>query len=453
MVFFGISTLLGRLILRQYRRVYQFDRWIREHFTMTGHLFFILLFGSGVFGVDTSATTTYQLFVFLLFIFIFSFVLNLFNRCEFTVVRQLPKYTTVGELLIYTVILSFNSKKKQHDNLAFIEQLSEPFPRYSELAEYYQCAHKPWYKRGISFQQWRKYLAYRRGGYIIEKLIPTRIGNQAIEIKVSFTPLRRGKLKFSGCYIAKPDLLNLVRRLFFQSKKQALLVLPKRYDLPPLMLAGKRKYQQGGVSLANSVGESTEFISLRDYRQGDALNNIHWKSYARHGKLIVKEYQDEYFVRRALLLDTFVGEFEAERFEAAVSVAASIAMSERQNDALLDLMFVDQQAYRFTSGRGVDHMPHLQEILASVQQSRKDEFIQLQQSVMRHAGLCSSFVCVLLHWDEQRQHLIKQLAVLEIPVAVFFIHGGKYKLEEIDHKPEHFYLIDYRHIAEDLAQI
>ena len=445
--------MLERLILRQYQRVYQFDRWIREHFTVTGHLFIILLFGSGVFGVDTKATTTYQLFVFLLFIFIFSFLWNLFNRCKFTVIRQLPHYATVGEPLVYSINLSFHSKNKQHDNLVFIDQLSEPFPRYSELTEYYQCRHKPWYKQGISFQQWRKYLAYRRGGYIVEKLIPSHSGNQAIEIKVNFTPLRRGKLIFSGCYIAKPDLLSLVRRLFFQSVKQTLLVLPKRYDLAPLLLAGKRKYQQGGVSLANSVGETTEFISLRDYRQGDALNNIHWKSYARHGKLIVKEYQDEYFVRRALLLDTFVGQFESERFEAAVSVAASIAMSERQNDALLDLMFVDQQAYRFTSGRGVDHMPHLQEILASVQQSRKDEFMQLQQSVMSHAGLCSSFVCVLLHWDEQRQQLIKQLTALEIPVAVFFIHGGDFKEEEIKHKPEHFYLVDYRRIAEDLAQI
>ena len=88
--------MLERLILRQYQRVYQFDRWIREHFTVTGHLFFILLFGSGVFGVDTKATTTYQLFVFLLFIFIFSFLWSLFNHCKFTVKRQLPDYATAG---------------------------------------------------------------------------------------------------------------------------------------------------------------------------------------------------------------------------------------------------------------------------------------------------------------------------------------------------------------------
>ena len=127
--------MLGRLILRQYLRVYRFDRWIREHFTITGHIFFILLFGSGIFGIDTKATTTYQLFVFLLFIFIFSFLLNLFNRCEFTVIRQLPIYATVGEQLIYSVKLSFHSKKKQYNNLVFIEQLSESSPLYSELTD------------------------------------------------------------------------------------------------------------------------------------------------------------------------------------------------------------------------------------------------------------------------------------------------------------------------------
>ncbi len=442
----------GQFILKQYLRVYRFDRWFRQHFTVTGHLLLILLIASGIFGIDTKATTTYQLFVFLLVIFICSLILSLFNRAKFSVVRQLPRYATVGEPVTYSVRLTNQSVNKQYDNLALIEQLAEPLPDYSTLTGYYKCRHKHWIKRGISFRQWRRYLNYQRGGFINEQSISS-ISNQTVEIKINFSPLRRGKLTFTGSYIAKPDLLGLFRRLFYIGEKQSLLVLPKRYPVAPLALSGKRKYQAGGVALANSVGDSAEFMSLREYRQGDALNNIHWKSYARHGKLIVKEYQDEYFVRRALLLDTFAGELDNEQFEAAVSVAASIAMSERQNDALLDLMFVEQKAYCFTAGRGVDHMPHLQEILASVQQSQQDDFIQLQDAVMHHAGQCSSFVCVLLHWDEPRQNLVKQLNAMDIPVAVFLIHDGTLNTAGIAHKPAYFYPLDFHRLERDLAEI
>jgi hypothetical protein len=82
------------------------------------------------------------------------------------------------------------------------------------------------------------------------------------------------------------------------------IALPKRYRIPPLALPGARKFQQGGVSLSASIGDSEEFLSLRDYRPGDPLQRLHWKSFARTGKPIVKEYQDEFFERHALVLDT-----------------------------------------------------------------------------------------------------------------------------------------------------
>ena len=44
--------------------------------------------------------------------------------------------------------------------------------------------------------------------------------------------------------------------------------------------------------------------SLRDYRPGDPLQRVHWKSFARTGRPVVKEYQDEFFERHALVLDT-----------------------------------------------------------------------------------------------------------------------------------------------------
>lgn len=440
-----------RFLLRQYRKVYRYDTWMRHHFTVTGHLIIVFMVAAAVFGIDTKHSNTYQLFVFLLLILIFARLNSFFSRLQVQIKRQLPHYGTAGETLTYTVSLT-NLSSKTYAGLGFIEQLSEVFPDYSQLQSFYQLEKKSWFKRGLSFNQWWLYLAYQRGGMIAETAIP-ELGKKPVTITIRFTPLRRGKLSFSTGYVAKPDLLGLYRRLIPVNEVQSFLVLPKRYPVKALALAGKRKYQVGGVSLANSIGNSSEFMALRDYQQGDPLNKIHWKSFAKHGKLIVKDYQDEYFVRRALLLDTFIGEANREVFEAAVSVAASLAMSEQQHEALLDLMFVGQQTYCFTSGRSVDHLPKLQEILASVQASSNDTFLPLQQAVLSRLGLCSSFVCVLLHWDESRQQLLKKLAAHGIPVAVFLLHDGSLNREQCANQPEQFFLLNYQQLETELAAI
>lgn len=443
--------MLHRFLLRQYRKVYRYDNWMRHHFTATGHLVLIFTVATAVFGIDTKQSNTYQLFVFLLILLIFAVLNSFFNSPKLNIKRHLPRYGTVGETLTYTVTVT-NLTSKNYANLAFIEQLVEQFPDYAQLENFYQHSKRSWLKRGISFNQWRQYLAYQRGGMINEVALP-ELGKQPISITLSFMPLRRGKINFSESYCAKPDLLGLFRDLISVKAVQNCLILPKRYIIKPLFLSGKRKYQVGGVSLANSIGNSSEFMSLRDYQQGDSLNRIHWKSFAKHGKLIVKEYQDEYFVRRALLLDTFIGEAHHAKFEAAVSIAASLAMNEGQPEALLDLMFVGQQTYCFTTGRGVDHLPHLQEILASVQVTSQDTFWQLQQAVLKRVAQCSSFVCVLMHWDEQRQDLIRQLLMQGLAVAVFLVHEGSVKKEDCANQPEHFYLVNFQQLAHDLAAI
>ena len=438
------------MLLREYRRVYRLSCWMRIHFTLTGHLFLSVWLIAGIFGVDTRSSTTYQLFVFLSIILIFALSGSLFNRFKGSIKRQLPRYATVGEPLLYTVAVT-NHSQKNYSDLDYIEQLSEVFPDYSELSSFYRRHTKPWYKRGISFRLWRSYLGFRRGAYIAEQSLPYLGKQQTEQIKISCTPLRRGKLSFAGASIAKADLLGLFRRLYYVAEPQSCLVLPRRYSVQSLNLTGKRNYQVGGVSLANSVGDSVEFMALREYRQGDAFNHIHWKSLARHGKLIVKEYQDEYFVRRALVLDTAADNLANELFEAAVSVAASLVMSEKQNDALLDLMLVGDEAFRFTSGRGVDHISHLQEILATLQARDAQSFQRLQQLVKQYVAQCSSMFCVLLHWDKQRQDFIQSLQLQNIPLAVFLIHDGTLVREDLPNQPKHFYLINAQRIAEDLA--
>jgi uncharacterized protein (DUF58 family) len=207
-------------------------------------------------------------------------------------------------------------------------------------------------------------------------------------------------------------------------------ILPKRYPVSPLALPGTLKYQQGGMAMASSVGESEEFVSVRDYRRGDPLRHIHWKSWAKTGKPIVKEFEDEFFVRHALVLDTFGSERKEAIFEEAVSVAASFACTIQTQESLLDLMFAGSQAFCFTSGRGLGHTEQILEILAGVQICPEGRFETLERLVLEHAGLLSGCICIFLDWDAERRELIERLRVLGIPLLVLVIAepGGTEKL-------------------------
>ncbi len=179
--------------------------------------------------------------------------------------------------------------------------------------------------------------------------------------------MRRGVVQLASVTIARPDPLGIYRALRKQPLPQSVVVLPKRYALPPIALPGGMKYQQGGVAMAAHIGQSEEFVSLREYRRGDPPRHIHWRSWAKAGKPIVKEFEDEFFVRHALVLDTFTPRPHSDVFEEAVSVAASFACTVLTQESLLDLLFVGPEAYCFTAGRGLAHADQMLEILASVQ--------------------------------------------------------------------------------------
>ncbi len=442
--------MFGRYLLRQYRQVEAISRWNRLHFSTFGHILLILMLMAGVFGVDTKSAATYQLFSLLAILFLLSVLLSRINRLKVSVHRELPDYATAGEPLSYTVVIQ-NLTSRSYDQLSYIERLAEPVIDYADLRRYYQNPVTGRCPKFISFRQWRRYRFWQRNGYVNPQALP--LLTQQVRIPIRLTPLRRGVLRLSGACIAKPDPLGLFRRLIPVADEQRIWVLPPRYPVQVPELVGRRKYQPGGINLANSVGESTEFMGLRDYRCGDPLHKMHWKSLAKHGRLVVKDYQEEYFDRRGLVLDTDADHLPPKIFEAAVSVAASLIFGSTTNDALLDLMFVGTESYCFTAGRGMDSLTHLQEILAAVQPSDSNSFERLRHSVENHLAECSSLLCVFLHWDHPRQQFVQNLIQQGIPVAVFWV--GSFVTHPPDDigQAEFFFRIDADQVAEGLAAI
>ena len=98
-------------------------------------------------------------------------------------------------------------------------------------------------------------------------------------------------IRFDDLRVLLPDPFGIFQRCRkVKAPAATLIVLPRRFPLPPIELPGGAAFKVSGESNTNSIGTSGEFVGLRDYRPGDPLRQIHWKSWARTGRPIVKDF-------------------------------------------------------------------------------------------------------------------------------------------------------------------
>ena len=405
--------------------VYRIFSWMRyrvaRRFTRAGLVMVVALVVSATMGADMDSTVAYQAFTLSLALLLVSAGFGWFFRVRISATRILPRFGTVSEPFDYMVVVA-NQTSRFQNGLTLMEDLTDTRPRFPE-----------W--RAMQLARQKTVRSFRFGGRTVsnpfkratikEAVVPSLPPNSEAEVRIEITPLRRGVLRYGGLTLARSDPLGLFRAMARFPLADAALILPKRYALPPIALPGVMKYQDGGVALASSVGQSEEFVSLRDYRRGDPLRHIHWRSWAKIGKPIVKEFADEFFVRHALVLDTFCDDPHSEAFEEAVSVAASFACTIQTQESLLDLLFVGAEAYCFTAGRGLAHADQMLEVLASVQVCAAKPFETLERLVLNHASSVSGCICVLLAWDAARRRFVEKLKSLGVPVLVVVVLSSK----------------------------
>lgn len=410
-----------KIIWHQFYRQYRLASWlqytVRRRLTRAGWLLVASLFITLVMGVNRENMVSYQGFALLLFLLVAAVVTSFFFRLKVRVTRSLPRFGTVGQPLTYRVFATNLTARSQPD-LTLIEDLRDPRPSFEEWLAEKMAEQKSFAPFWMSP---RVVAVSRQQARVRDTNLPVLPPGREVEATVEIIPLRRGVLNFSGSSFVRPDPFGLVRGLVRVAQPGKLLILPRRYPVPRLAMPGTMKYQEGGVALAANVGQSEEFVALRDYRRGDPLRHIHWRSWARTGKPIVKEFEDEFFVRHALVLDTFSDSSQSELFEEAVSVAASFACTIQTQESLLDLLFVGAEAYCFTAGRGLAHTDQMLEILAAVSPSKSKKFSDLEYLVLNHASLVSNCICIFLSWDEPRRRFVEKLKTFGVPVLVLVL--------------------------------
>jgi uncharacterized protein (DUF58 family) len=285
---------------RRLRRRFRPPRRLR--FTREGRIVVILAVGVGFAAINTGNNLLYLLLGWLLSFIIASGILSEMTLKRLTVERRPPPRIFAGEPFLMEVVIE-NAKKNRASFSIEVEDLVGTTPLDK------RC-------------------------YFLK--IPAA-KSQRTSYRHTF--IRRGLYTLNGYRLATKFPFALFRKSRDVESPLEVLVYPARVTVP----RPPPKSASRGDATANRLGRRGEFFGLREHRPSDDRRDVHWKSSARTGRLLVREYEDEHARRVIVGVDnalpkdvreadadgalTPAAEAQVAAVERAISVAASLAAS------------------------------------------------------------------------------------------------------------------------------
>ncbi len=171
-------------------------------------------------------------------------------------------------------------------------------------------------------------LPYVLGGrprFVLDRVEPHGIREVSYPVRSDL----RGRYRIGPLSVRLTDPFGLCEVTRSFAAVDSLVVTPSITSLPPVRLRGE--WAGAGESRARSVSTAGEDdVATREYRQGDDLRRVHWRSTARYGELMVRREEQPWQSRAAVLLDSredaHRGDGPGSSFEWAVSAAASVGV-------------------------------------------------------------------------------------------------------------------------------
>lgn len=187
---------------------------------------------------------------------------------------------------------------------------------------------------------------------------------------------RRSVISVGPVRSVRADPLALLRREVVWTEPEELFVHPRVKNLSGSS-TGFLKDLEGRVTTDISNSD-VSFHALRDYVPGDDRRHIHWKTTARTGQLMVRQFEETRRSHLAVLLSTRAEDYaNDDEFELAVSACGSLGLQAIKEDRGVTVLVNDGNL------RG-DHRTRLLDDLARVEtRSQRASLVD----VARVAGL------------------------------------------------------------------
>lgn len=262
---------------------------VGQSITKSGIAFSLLTVGIAVVALHSKINFLVLLFGMMVSAFILSFVLSRVTMRGLDFARRLPSAVHAGEP--FTVELRVANRKRRLASYGIVVRDELPDGLASE----------------------------RPGGLVIA-LAP----REALDVPYTACASRRGVYALRSIAFSTRHPFGLFHQGRARALPGELVVYPRLGEVATGFLGRTRALALSQQRTHGALGEE-EFRNLREYRPGDNPRRIHWKTSAKLGKPLVREFEAVVGQRLLILLDTRCPASGEPALEDAISFAASLA--------------------------------------------------------------------------------------------------------------------------------
>ena len=163
----------------------------------------------------------------------------------------------------------------------------------------------------------------RHARFLLPPLAPGATARAAYRVPTE----RRGRYEIGPLRASVGDPFGLSSRTWRAADLDEVIVQPRVHEVMPLPEGGGDDLDSDDRRVVGQLDVSGEFLMLREYASGDDLRRVHWKSTARHQRLMIRQDESRRRAPVLVLLDVRSSTHDRASFEIAVEAVASIATS------------------------------------------------------------------------------------------------------------------------------
>jgi uncharacterized protein (DUF58 family) len=163
------------------------------------------------------------------------------------------------------------------------------------------------------------------GEGVAEFALPGLRPKSSVDERFSIPTGRRGVVAVGPVRTVRADPLGLLRREYVWTSFVELFIHPVTIPIPSTSTGLIRDLE--GNPTRDLTDSDVSFHALREYAPGDDRRYIHWKSTARTGRLMVRQFEETRRSHLVIALSLASADYHSEEeFELAVSVAGSLGI-------------------------------------------------------------------------------------------------------------------------------
>ena len=163
------------------------------------------------------------------------------------------------------------------------------------------------------------------GAGLAEFTTPSLAGGEEFSDVFIVPTRKRGVIPIGPVQTARADPIGLLRREVVWAEQASLFVHPRTVSIPSMSTGFIRDLE--GNPTRDLTNSDVSFHALREYVAGDERRTIHWKSTAKTGRYMVRQFEESRRSHLMVALSLAESDYSGEdEFEMAVSVAGSLGV-------------------------------------------------------------------------------------------------------------------------------